>query len=609
MSNLAISLQEPSSPNGLLKRANELQFTILQALITKALPYLKPGFQLDSIDSNFELHARKINMAKFLLQAMTKDFFSSDCSGFSEKKLTEYLRAKIRPLQSTKDARDFIQVAQHITQEFKKLTPPNISFKVDMRPLLNELYKFGGELAVLKKQLAKRSGSKKISATGLLNQHSKIAVVNLGMEESHPNREQYTHSSAKDQIDHLIKNIHIACRELKEKRPLAMWLIGWQEYGVQGSEDHFLLPDEKKYFKKELAKISQQYPNLRILAGTVATERKFSGSKLLDKLQQTEQAYQDLHDQYTAQNGEEDNDECFVAHAGKVTQTLRELKNTQDDKKEVSIIRNTCYGFQDGEIIGRHDKIDPYEETYIQDQDRPEAVYQPAKGRNRPNIMKFTHPLTGELIEVGVEICYEHQRSRLQNEVRGRRRWPLFHTVLSATTNLEVGNVCGDYYIQFDSENHAQLLLPRKVEDLSRLPVELLEMNVLDDDPKLVKFMQPIYPFEKRVLNVLDKAVMKLGNGDRLASARKLMMEFRVKFVEFMCIETRKDSKKVYDWLTDKIKLLPTKIPFGLWFAETQATEKMIKQLCDDLTKLVDEERQKNPDKMDVFSKAVGMSL
>ena len=308
-----------------------------------------------------------------------------------------------------------------------------------------------------------------------------------------------------------------------------MWIIVWREHGIYGKAymDGFFgfsaTTEVRELFKARLNILAQQYPNLTIIAGTLLT-KNFSES--LDKLDEIETYYKK---QAWVKNEEKnvDNKNEFGLEENKIA-----LLKKQAPLVEYAFFRNTCYIFH-GNEIGMRDKIAPFEETQTS---YSQLIFQPGNKKTISSHFKITHPTTNATICFGVEICREHLFAVLK---RTSKKPCLIHFLLSDTACLNVHHAHGDYVLQLDSTYIPKLIYLGNINDANHagpVSIVLYQHNLANPDDNILQGpFEPIYPFEKKVVDVLDH-FLRHHVGDKYST----ILELKNKFIKHsgLCDET-----------------------------------------------------------------------
>lgn len=258
--------------------------------------------------------------------------------------------------------------------------------------------------------------------------------------------------SAQEKIQLISKRIEIICNQLRLQFPNDLWIIGWREYGITEAQSRFISEDTLNYFKESMLCLTTSYPNLAILAGTVAVKRHFDHEKYQEKLPKILEEYANLDD--------------LRAHEGSASSIRRQKDGVLELERQrsatrstngVDVISNTTYLFQN-QTIQKHRKVGPWIETW--DSLRPKApgskhympepntIYRTASKKTRRPEMTLIHPTTKHTIPIGVEICYEHRLWLLKTSAIPKQ---LIHFVLSDSTDTDLDRAHGEVFLQFDS--------------------------------------------------------------------------------------------------------------------------------------------------------------
>lgn len=272
--------------------------------------------------------------------------------------------------------------------------------------------------------------------------------ISLQMNKDPSHDAKFKAMPPKEKIDFIAKKIRTLCEELKKNHPDAHVILAWNEYGIEGVDKQSISTEEKAMLKAVMAELTKTYP-LTIIAGTVMVEKSFQKMSQ-DRLDRILGFYK--------------NDPTFSESYEK--QDLVETINS--NKKNylnhgATVVRNTCYIFENGECIHRYDKNEPYRELTSS-----EKIYQPGnKKGNQPificnGTLKFT-----------LEICYEHQKALL----REKKLQGDLQLLISNSTNIDLDAIVAPLFIQMDSKN-----FPFPIASGQEESIDFYKVNLFDDD-------------------------------------------------------------------------------------------------------------------------------
>ena len=111
----------------------------------------------------------------------------------------------------------------------------------------------------------------------------RIKIIALDLLNDDLLSEDYLESLAESKLDHLIKKINQVMIEVakdKNKKIDDKIFIVWREHGITNCTNRNLTIEFKKLFKKRLSDITSKYPNLAIIAGTIATVKNITLEKI-----------------------------------------------------------------------------------------------------------------------------------------------------------------------------------------------------------------------------------------------------------------------------------------------------------------------------------------
>jgi hypothetical protein len=229
----------------------------------------------------------------------------------------------------------------------------------------------------------------------------KIIVVALNIPKVW---NEYAQLNGMQKIELVKDNIVSICEELKKSNPNATWIIAWREYGItEGLEERSISSQAKNFLKDEMAALVKQYPNLRIIAGTVATR----SNKSVEKAKEHFALYSDKNIvRIIAEKEKEDKDVELSSHIGRFEKILKN-KDLKLEGKPIQIMRNTCYIFTPVGIQ-RKEKNAPYQELHEDKNVDAHTAYRVGKENKSINSLIKIPDVRGEGVAIGIEICREH---------------------------------------------------------------------------------------------------------------------------------------------------------------------------------------------------------
>lgn len=323
---------------------------------------------------------------------------------------------------------------------------------------------------------------------------SKYVLVALNMSKLSDDFEAFEALSAKEKIQLVEDHIHAICIELQTKEPDAMWIVSWQEYGITEKGAAKGLPREvKTLLKEKMQALTEQYPQLTIIAGTVSTKTHVQDEAKLKRIN----TYYENHPWVEEKEIRELKRKRVEIEKNRVKTALASYAT---HPQGFDVLRNTSFVFN-GKSIWRHDKMTPVDEQTYQDR---KALFQTGNKKNPRNdsCVTIAHPITGEAVTLGVEICNEHTLAVLKETAAQK---PYFHFVMSDSVGLKLDNLYGDYALQLDSRYKPRVILSHP-DHAESAPVHLYQNNI-DQPPSLIGPLQPIYPFVYQVRDKLDEMI------------------------------------------------------------------------------------------------------
>ncbi len=428
---------------------------------------------------------------------------------------------------------------------------------------------------------------------------SRVAVIALDINKNAENFSDYAKLSAAEKIARIEQHIEAICADMQVKEANAMWVVTWREYGITDAlQDKGLPPHIRRLFKEKMQALTVKYPQLKIVGGTLSTKKHFHGEERFKRLQQyyadhawAEEEVKRLQRYYTNAISVEKKEEEFSVKVP--TEENREIiksrANNKESQQEFDVIRNTCYLF-DGNKIWRHDKIIPINESAKEDE---HALFQSGNQKNPTHASTYTilHPITGDPITIGVEICLEHDVAVLK---RSSEEKPYLHLVMSDTTVLNPNNTFGQYVLQLDSRFKPTPILSRN-EDALHIPIHYYQVS-LETDYQLKGPLQPIFPFMNRVIEKLDEIILSFPE------KKEVLMTVREKFSRALFDPGYHPSNdypdRVYQMLAAALKNDDLKAGADHVFFQQRSLKEKLKEL----KVMIKAERRINPTGIDYVS-------
>lgn len=313
-------------------------------------------------------------------------------------------------------------------------------------------------------------------------------------------------------------------------------IIGWREYGLTESKSKFVSVAQKNELKKTMLSLTAQYPNLIIIAGTVAVKKHFK--QLSVELQKSIQSdYASIKNQHSLTS---DREIEFNLHKASWIK-----ERASDDG--VHIIRNSCFVFH-GSSFQRYDKSLPHYETDDNGTELNNGVFRPSKAKTANPIV--TIMIDGEPLRIGLEICRDHGYGVLKTRLaQSNTSNPDLHCIVSDRALIDPAFLCADHTIQFDSESKPKLLVSR--EGLEKNNVTLFEHNILREG-HVRGPLAPIHAFERTLINILEKKL----NEDQLSDSQRELIEIMRK--EIINSMFKYDRKITYQCVKAQIEKYKT---------------------------------------------------
>ncbi len=380
---------------------------------------------------------------------------------------------------------------------------------------------------------------------------TQLVVVALDLNV-HDNIDAYDGLSVRKKTRLLTEYISNTYEVLHKQHPEALCVFVWREYGItrlvsqeSKSEEptisRFIPVEDAIDFNMSMINLTAHNRDLIVIGSMAVTEIFDSQSYHTKKLPELIKAYEEHAIlRHNESKSTREAEQQFDYH-------LKQLEKTKtgDYPQGITVVRNVCFGFQQGDKF-EHCKTTPYYETKDQNGVAlPDAVFEPGHGKTNHPIFDFVDPKTKQLVPIIVQLCREQDvaNESMAQRVATLKTRPLLHLVLSYGANLRPDRIHGQYAIPVDGANRPKLLL---TEPLTEAPaVMLYQLNLLEKKPRLTGPLQPLYPFEKQVLDMLDQALAQYPSKESIS---KPLKELRAVFIES---SKSIDNTAMYACLTD----------------------------------------------------------
>lgn len=260
-----------------------------------------------------------------------------------------------------------------------------------------------------------------------------------------------------NQIKLLSEQIIKVCEQFQALHPdCDDWIVTWPEYGVRDEPAKFASKEAKAHLKVVMQALTKRFPKLTVVAPIATKCCSCELKKNPNRLQSIKKYFNEKQEIVRAPLDLVDYDLSY-----KVDQfTLSEVELYY-------IVRNTSYVFSSGKCMTRHDKMTPYNKELWDTPIKPpqyNVFFQ--SGNKKGNQPYFTLP--NSQLEVGLEICLEHQKSVLKKIRIKEKKNPLaFHLLMSNSTSVRQENIFGEHFLQVDSKYLPELFTTRPENELS----------------------------------------------------------------------------------------------------------------------------------------------
>jgi hypothetical protein len=354
--------------------------------------------------------------------------------------------------------------------------------------------------------------------------HNRVVVVALDLHIPDINPSSYSDKfehklSAAEKIARFKQYIKAGCEELKKTNPNAAWIFVWREYGLTEKDSRFVSDKVKNDFLTEMRDLTSQYKQLIVIGGTMAHEVKVTENPR-EYLTQVRDKYKSYAAHIHAEE-KKDKDNQIERQLAKIDKKLEEEKFDS-----VRVLRNSAFFIQ-GADVQQHDKTASCDETKNMNtgNDDSELFWSPGDATTGNTLFTLKDP-DGHPFEVAAEICREHKFDVAKLKAEEAKTTPLIHFVLAEDAKLNLNSTCGVYTVPLDVKNTPKLILSDKVNDTNQ--VTLYQMDMLAESPQLRGPLKPLYPFEKRVLELLDDIIKKIP---KTHAKYQTLQEFKKEFL------------------------------------------------------------------------------
>jgi hypothetical protein len=179
----------------------------------------------------------------------------------------------------------------------------------------------------------------------------KYIVASIGLHAGSPGYSAFYQMGFKKQLAYIEHEIIAICERFKSSDPDVMLIVAWQEYALKsGLEDRSISLDDKRLLKKLMTSLCQQYTNLIIVAGTVATRRRVFSEEKLAKLMSGYERHR-----WVKEGFEHGYDEQMLTHEAKAKNLIKLVKQNYTfivlDRSPLfsSMVANNIYLYRDKE--------------------------------------------------------------------------------------------------------------------------------------------------------------------------------------------------------------------------------------------------------------------
>lgn len=321
----------------------------------------------------------------------------------------------------------------------------------------------------------------------------KIDIIVLDVNYRGGTRVDFYKRSASEKIQHLAALIEEAMEQFKQKSDSNMKIFAWREHVIADPDSNFCDNQTRKLLKSKMRELAVRYPNICIIAGTVATKKELN-NYTLENYQEIKQAYDHpILKRYRSAS-------INKTEPGQALLHYQQLKKTKNVSK-VTVFFNTCYVFQ-GEITYRRDKLAPHEETEssnVSDQ----VVFRPGSGKTANPIIRILNTNTDEPLAIAIEICVEHAIGYLKEVMKGQSilQRPAIHFVLSDVARADSDRICAKNFMYVDSFYKPRLAV---IDNPENQQINYYQINALSLKPTM---KGPLGEIHIKTHNLYDDAL------------------------------------------------------------------------------------------------------
>jgi hypothetical protein len=327
-------------------------------------------------------------------------------------------------------------------------------------------------------------------------------VVSLDINRHHNNYYHYFQLPALEKIRLIKERITAICEQLKDNETYKnkKWIVAWREHGISESKSKEISNHTKRIFKDVMSSLTQTYPNLTIIGGTVKTRKTTSLIKSKDILSYYDQLkYTDEEEKKFPNNSAQRQIQLHKKHTEQLVSKIPSI----DLATKIDVIRNTCYIFE-GKTIKRHDKMAPFKEINFQNEFE---IFKPGGkiGKNISHLVTLKDPSNDQDFNIAIEICREHLHSLVKKYQEKSKINPLLHFVMSDHIPIAYHKLNTNYIIYLDSLEKQRLILMENIPESKQEVVFL--MNDLLSEYNDIILVKACYPFILNLIKQIDTAL------------------------------------------------------------------------------------------------------
>ncbi len=320
-----------------------------------------------------------------------------------------------------------------------------------------------------------------------------IAAIELPID--HPKfNNTYGNLSAEKKIEFVRARIIETMQYVKAKQPSAKHVVvALREYCItDGPNARSISVESEEALKKMLLEVTEVYPELTVVAGTVLVRKTIPGKSI-----ETIERYYDQHKELI-----EAEKKCIGISLTEQQQVLICAANPNDSLVKVKNISLIAHKKK----LKKHGKAMPSNESN-EDQYYPKAIFQPAKNNNLSSLITFENEIDFPDM-IAIDICRDHIYGRAQREALKQNILPFLHLVLAYSGALKADHLTGTAGNLFIDNTKDSTLLVGGINGENK-NVILFRYHVLNDEKTMEGPIAAIPFLEFKLQSILKEATRR----------------------------------------------------------------------------------------------------